>query len=183
MASHVPASPELLREFLRARLTPERLRRIASADYDRDGEGIAAELAKNLATGEYGYEGDGNPYEVALLQRHDSTGERPLNELFGAWWMGAFCSEPDYFVLIENLAAYGVESLLHMVVRGCGELGEDASKAAHASIPFVLFVKSRTPDAELVDFAGAIGALEAVERLGAECGRASRYQEFVTKYE
>jgi hypothetical protein len=177
-----PGSPNELREFLRERFPPERLRRVASADYDRDGDGIAQEFKRNLDTGLYGYTGDGNPYEVALMQRHDMTADRPLDELFGAWWLGTFCSDPKNFVLINNLAPWGVDSLLGMVVRGCGELGEEAAKAANASIPFVRFVRSRTEFAEESHFDDALAALEAIKCLGAAGAKTERYQKFIARF-
>lgn len=183
MSSFRPASPDLLRTFLRDRFSPERLRRVASADYDRDGDGIAQEFRRNLDTGLYGYTGDGNPYECTLMQRHDSTPDRPLNELFGAWWLGTFCSGPEHFALIDNLAPGGVDSLLHMLVRGCGELGDDAAMAAHATLPFVNFVYARTPLADEAGFSDAIRALEAIERLGSEAVKTERYQRFIAKFE
>lgn len=174
-------TPDLLRVFLRDRFTPERLRRVASADYDRDGDGIAIEFRRNLETGLYTYRGDGNPYECALMQRYDMTPDRPLNELFGAWWMGAFCSDPDHFVLIDNLAAGGVDSLLYMVARGCGELEHEAKAAAHAALPFVMYLRTRTPFAESASFDEAIAALEAIERLGTAAKTTGRYLGFKTK--
>lgn len=181
MSSYRPETPDLLRVFLRDRFTPSRLLRVASADHGRDGECISLEFRRNLDTGLYGYSSDGNPYECALMQRHDMTPDRPLNELFGAWWIGAFCSGPDHFVLIDNLASGGVDSLLHMVVRGCGELGHDAAAAAHAAIPFVKFLHARTPFAEEASFDEAVAALEAIERSGTEAKKTGRYQAFMTK--
>lgn len=181
MAAHAPATPHPLRAFLRARLSHERLRRISSADYDRDGEAIAEEFRRNLDTGQSGYTGGGNPYECALMQRHDSTPDRPLNELFGAWWLGAFCSGPEHFVLIDNLAPRGIESLLHMVVRGCAELQHDAAKAAHAAIPFVRFLRARTPSPNRGACDTALAALEAIERLGPAAARTERCQSFMTR--
>ena len=170
--------PELI---LKGAFTPERLRRVASANYDYDGDGIYLEFRQNLDTGLFAYAGDGNPYECALMQRHDMTSDRPLNELFGAWWIGAFCSEPEHFVLINNLAIGGVDALLHMVVRGCGELGHDAAAAAHAAIPFVRFLQGRTPFPEEASFDEAIAALDAIERLGSVAKETGPYLVFMTK--
>jgi hypothetical protein len=174
MSTFRPVTPDLLRAFLRDRLTPERLRDIASSDYDRDGDGIAQEFTHNLNTGEYSYSGEGNPYECAMMQGFDTSSDSPLNALFGAWWIGTFCSDPENFVLIDNLGLYGVDELLYMVVRGCGELGDDAAKAAHAAIPFVLFLRARTPFAEEARFDGAIADLEAIEQLGSAGGETTR---------
>lgn len=171
----------MLRMFLRDRFTPQRLRRVASADYDRDGDGIAMEFRRNLDTGGYAYAGPGNPYECANMQRFDSTADRPLNELFGAWWLGAFCSDPDLFVLIHNLASGGVDVVLRMVVRGCGELGDEAAAGARAAIPFVRFLHARTPYPEEASFHQAIAALEAIERSGSAGQRTARYVEFMQR--
>lgn len=154
---------------------------MASADYDRDGDGISQEFRRNLDTGLCAYSGEGNPYECSLLQRHDMSADRPLNELFGAWWIGAFCSDPEHFVLIDNLAPRGVDSLLHMVVRSCGELGPDAAKAAHAALPFVGFLRTRTPFEYEASLSEAIAALESIERLGAAGVATGRYQTFMAK--
>lgn len=181
MSSFRPVTPDLLRVFLHDRFTPERLRRVASADYDRDGYGIYLEFSRNLETGQHAYAGDGNPYECAMMQRHDMTSDRPLNELFGAWWMGVFCSDPEQFVLIDNLDIGGVDTLLHMVVRGCGKMGPDAAAAAHAAIPFVMFVQARTPFSEQASFAEAIAALEAIEKLGINGEKSGRYLAFMKK--
>lgn len=160
-----PPSPDPLREFLRSRISPMRLRRIASADYDRDGDGIAQEFQRNLDTGLYNYAGDGNKYECALMQQHDMTSDRPLNELFGAWWLGTFCSDPEYFTLIENLTPGGIDTLLQMVVSSCEKLGDDAPHAARAALPFIHFLRPRTPFAEEANnFDWAIVALNAIER-------------------
>lgn len=174
----------MLREFLRERFTPERLRYAASADYDFDGDAIAEEFRHNLETGHYTYaRTEGNPYACAVMQQHEMTSERPLYELFGGWWLGTFCSDPGYFVLIDNLGVpNGVDALLHMVVRGCGELGQDARKAAHAAIPFVYFLQSRTPPESGGSFSEAVAALEAIERLGTDGMKSGRYQGFMTKF-
>jgi hypothetical protein len=179
MRSHRPITPDPLREFLRDRFSPERLRRLARADYDRDGDAIAREFGRNLETGVYRYAGEGNPYECALMQRNDMTPDRPLNELFGAWWLGAFCSDPEHFWLIQNLGASGMGSLLRMVVRGCGELGDDAAAAAHAALPFVGFLRSRTPDVDEEGFGMAIRALEAIESMGTAGANTERYRNFM----
>lgn len=177
MSSSRPVTPDPLREFLRGRFSSERLRRVASADFDRDGQAIADEFRRNLETGAYTYDGDGNPYECALMQKYDTTPDRPLNELFGAWWLGTFCSDPEHFVLIDNL---GVESVLHMAVRGCAGLGPEAAEAAHAALPFVAFLHSRTPFTDDDEFFRlATRALEALERLGTAGTKTGRYQEFI----
>jgi hypothetical protein len=155
---------------------------VASADFDHDGDGISQEFRRNLDTGLYAYSGEGNPYECALMQQHDMTADRPLNELFGAWWMGAFCSDPENAVLIDNLAPWGVDSLLHMVVRGCGELGPDAAKAAHAALPCVGFLRTLTVFEREASFGEAIAALESIERLGTAGVATGEYQTFLAKF-
>lgn len=181
MSGSDPASPDPLRCFLRERMSPTRLRRAASADYDCDGDGICEEFKRNLDTGAFGYVGHGNPYECALMQRHDMTSDRPINELFGAWWIGTFCSNDRDFVLIDNLSSHGVDSLLHMVVRGCGELGDDARLAARAARPFIAWLSARTPGAEDASFSEALAALEAIERLGNDGTTAEAYRSFMHK--
>lgn len=181
MSSFEPITPDHLRAFLRERLTPAQIRRMASADYDRDGDGIAREFAHNLETGLYTYAGDGNPYECAMMQRHDTTSNRPLDELFGAWWLGTFCSAPNHFFLIDNLGVGGVDQLLHMVVRGCGELGADSRAAAHAAIPFSRFLQGRTPHPESASFGEAIAALKAIESSETAAQTSGRYLAFMKK--
>lgn len=154
---------------------------MASADYDRDGDGIAREFAHNLDTGLYTYAGDGNPYECAMLQRHDTTSNRALDELFGAWWLGTFCSAPNHFFLIDNLGIGGVDQLLHMVVRGCGKLGADSRAAAHAAIPFIRFLQGRTPHPASASFGEAIAALKAIESSGTAAQTSGRYLAFMKK--
>lgn len=182
MPSYRPSTPDLLRAFLRGRLSFERLRRIASADHERDSDAIALEFMRNLDTGQYSYSGVGNPYECVLLQQNDGTADRSLDALFGAWWLGTFCTDPASFVLIGNLAPRGVDSLLFVVVRGCGGLGAETAQAAHAALPFVSFVRSRTPDASQHAFDQAHDALEALERLGVEGTKTERYRGFMRMF-
>lgn len=170
-----PVSPHPLREFLRTHCSDERLARCATADYGRGAESIAAEFRHNLETGEYAYAGDGNTYECALMQRYDETTDRPLNELFGAWWMGAFCSSPEHWVLIDNLGMGGAGALLWMVVRGCSELGELSRPAAHAAIPFVRYIRERDPYPAGDMYDAVVAALEAIERLGPDGVRSERF--------
>jgi hypothetical protein len=175
--SHRPATPDHLRMFLQAHLSEDRLHRIARADYGRDAGGIGREFKHNLQTGQYTYAGDGNPYECALLQRHTDADGLPLNELFGAWWIGAFCSGPDTFFLIDNL---GVKTLLWMTIHACAHLGPRSSSAAHAALPFIAFLRARDahPYAELYD--KAVRALEAIERHGPGVTSTSRYTDFMS---
>ena len=183
MPSCPPISPDLLRKFLRDRVIEERLQRIATADRT-DGSDNVQQFIHNLETGSLKLpSGFGNPYECALMQRHDLTTERPLNEPFGAWWMGVFCSDQQNFVLIDNLAPHGVGSLLHMVVRGCGELGNDSHAAATAAIPFVRFLQSRTRHADRTVFRSALELLQEIEHLGPAALASWRYQAFVKQYD
>ncbi len=181
MPSHRPATSDHLRVFLRDHLTQAQIRRIASADYDFDGDEIADEFRRYLNTGSHQYAGRGNLYECALMQRHDMTEQRPMNEIFGAWWLGAFCSEPHCLTLIHNLGSDGVASLLHMLVRGCAELREGSSQAAHAALPFVDFLRLRLEPSDASVFDLAIAALEAIERYGPEGARSGRYQAFMER--
>jgi hypothetical protein len=182
MPSCPPISPDLLRKFLRDHVSAERLQRIATADRT-DGSDNVQQFIHNLETGSLTLSsGNGNPYECALMQRHDLTAEHPLNELFGAWWLGVFCSDHQNFVLIDNLAPFGVGSLLHMVVRGCGELGKDAHAAAAAAVPCVRVLQSRTRHADRTVFRKAIAALEEIERVGPAALRSLRYQEFIEEF-
>jgi hypothetical protein len=113
------------------------------------------------------------------MQAYFEGPARPLYELFGAWWIGAFCSAPEHFVLIQNLPQ---ATLLGMVVRGCTDLGEDAKRAAHAAIPFVLWLRSRDPHpVDQAPYEGdlyekAVRALEAVEKLGSAAMNTARWQ-------
>lgn len=173
------ASPDPLRTFLRERLSPEQIRNIASADYDNDGDGIAEEFHRNLDTGLFSYSGEGNPYECALLQTYSKSPDRPLYELFGAWWIGAFCSEAEHFVLIDNLVEGGVDALMRRVIRGCAECGADAALAAKAALPFVHFVRDRTPFVEEARFPDAIAALDQVVRHGSESVKTPEYIRFM----
>ncbi|MBX3389000.1 MAG: hypothetical protein KF691_06045 [Phycisphaeraceae bacterium] len=117
------------------------------------------------------------------MQTHDETPDRPLNELFGAWWLGTFCSEPEHFVLIDNLVPSGVGSLLYMLVRGSAELGPESALAAQAALPFVKFLHARTPFADEAAFAEAIGALETIERFGSAGSDAWQFQVFMKKFD
>lgn len=180
---HTP-STEALRLFLRARLTPEMLLDIANNDYGFDAKAIADAFRCSLDTGFFDYDGHGNPYECALLQRHIPN---PLSMIFAAWWLGTFCSDPDRFVLIDNLIPNGVDCLLHMLVRGCGELNEGADIAARAAFPFVNYIQERTNADEYVDrepnFAGAAAALRAIERLAHAGMQSAEYRDFISHFE
>lgn len=175
------SSPDPLRVFLRERFSPERLRYVASADYERDVDGIAEEFRKNLDTGVCSYTGEGNPYECAQMQPYDTGPDRPLHELFGAWWLGTFCSDPGSFVFIENLGLGGVRCLLRMVLRGCGDLGSDSAAAACAALPFVAFLRSRTPFVDEANFDLAVAALEAIERWGTAGTTTAEYRKFIAE--
>lgn len=163
-------------------MTRAEIRRIASADYDFDGDRIADAFQRNLDTGTYEYSGKGDPYECALMQRHDMTDQRPMNEIFGAWWLGTYCSDPECVTLIHNLGSDGVASLLYMLVRGCGEVGGQSTHAAHAALPLVEFLRARLAPADASVFDMAVEALEAIERRGKDGVSSGRYLAFMERF-
>jgi hypothetical protein len=57
--------------------------------------------------------------------------------LLGAWWMGRFCTDPQWRVLVDN---FGWGRLLAMLADASRSIGP---KAAQASLPFVMWLRER----------------------------------------
>ncbi len=173
-----PRTPKPLRKFLRRFCTPEQLAEIANSDWGHGADAILAEFRHNLETGEYTWCGDGNPYACCELQL--LSGSDPLDALFAAWWIGTFLSgsENDW-ILIDNLGVIegGSMTILRAAVQACADL--DHAAAAHATVSFVLWLKSRDPHHDLQRYTNAVRALEAIEKLGQHAKESGRYHEFM----
>jgi hypothetical protein len=182
MDNVLPPSTIPLRIVLQRGCSEQMLTHIARADYGFGADVILAEFRHNLETGEYTWAGGGNPYECCMLMLdRDWDVEEPLTALFAAWWIGTFLSgnENDW-TLINNLEIIdGVGSILRTAARACADLGEDATRAAHAAIPFVNFVESRDPQPTPELYVKARRAFEAIEKLGPAAKTSGRYTEFM----